>query len=104
MNGIEPSIHIRQLYPDCKVVLSSGQIVTSELLNAAHLQGHHFAILAKPVHPEEPSAREYLDVCDGDQSQKSKGPEKDLLRTWYRDLASNQERKLHLLIFRQLTE
>jgi DNA-binding NtrC family response regulator len=52
MNGIELAILIRERCPECKVMLSSGQIVTSELLEAAGLQGHHFEILAKPVHPK----------------------------------------------------
>lgn len=53
MTGIELAIQIRQLCPDCKILLSSGQIVTSELLAAAGLQGHQFEILPKPVHPND---------------------------------------------------
>ena len=53
MTGIELAIQIKQFCPDCKVLLSSGQIVTNELLLAARSAGHHFEILAKPVHPEE---------------------------------------------------
>jgi CheY-like chemotaxis protein len=52
MNGIELANQIRQLCPNCRVLLSSGQGSTNELLAAASLQGHHFEILAKPVHPE----------------------------------------------------
>lgn len=51
MNGIELAIQIRHLHPKCNVLLSSGQIVTSELLAIAGLEGHHFEILPKPVHP-----------------------------------------------------
>jgi DNA-binding NtrC family response regulator len=52
MNGIELANEIRQQYPDCRVLLSSGHGSTSELLLAANVQGHPFEILAKPVHPE----------------------------------------------------
>ncbi len=51
MNGIELAIRMKQLCPDCRILLSSGQVATSELLAAARLEGHHFDILAKPVHP-----------------------------------------------------
>lgn len=52
MNGIELALQIRQLHPNCSVLLTSGQTVTSELLDAASLAGHHFEILAKPIHPD----------------------------------------------------
>jgi DNA-binding NtrC family response regulator len=51
MSGIELAIEIRRLCPNCKVLLSSGQIMTSDLLMAAGRQGHHFVILPKPIHP-----------------------------------------------------
>jgi CheY-like chemotaxis protein len=51
MNGIELAVEMRQLCPNCRILLSSGQVATGELLAAASLQGHHFEILAKPVHP-----------------------------------------------------
>lgn len=51
MTGIELAIRFKQLCPDCKVLLSSGQVATNELLVAAGLQGYHFDVLAKPVHP-----------------------------------------------------
>lgn len=52
MNGIELANQIRQQWPLCRVLLSSGQGSTNELLAAARLQGHHFEMLAKPVHPD----------------------------------------------------
>ena len=51
LTGIQLAIKVQDLRPSCKVLLSSGQTVTAELLDAARLQGHHFEILAKPVHP-----------------------------------------------------
>jgi DNA-binding NtrC family response regulator len=53
MNGIELAIQIKRLCPDCKVLLSSGQVMTNDLLVAAGLQGHHFEIMPKPLHPKD---------------------------------------------------
>ena len=53
MNGIEASIRIRQLLPECKILLFSGQAATADLLEKARQEGHEFEILAKPVHPQD---------------------------------------------------
>jgi CheY-like chemotaxis protein len=53
MSGIELAITMRRIYPDCKVVLFSGQASTADLLSTARHQGHHFTLLSKPVHPRE---------------------------------------------------
>jgi CheY-like chemotaxis protein len=53
MNGIEAAIRIRAAVPACKVLLLSGQAMTSDLLHEARLLGHSFEILTKPVHPAE---------------------------------------------------
>ena len=52
MSGIDTAIEICKLLPNCKVLLLSGNIGTSDLLKAAHDLGHDFDILAKPVHPD----------------------------------------------------
>lgn len=52
LDGIELAILIKQLHPDCKVLLSSGHNVTSEQLAKAGSQGQEFGILVKPVRPE----------------------------------------------------
>jgi CheY-like chemotaxis protein len=57
MNGIDAAIHIRELLPDCKILLFSGQAATADLLERARTQGHNFEILAKPVHPQDLLAR-----------------------------------------------
>ncbi len=57
MNGIDAAIQIRQLLPDCKILLFSGQAATADLLENARKQGHNFEILAKPVHPQDLLAR-----------------------------------------------
>lgn len=57
MNGIEAAIQVRTLRPECRVLLFSGYAASVELLDDARVQGHHFEILAKPVHPAELLAR-----------------------------------------------
>jgi CheY-like chemotaxis protein len=53
MSGIELAITMRRIYPDCKVVLFSGQASSFDLLASAKHDGHHFTLLTKPVHPRE---------------------------------------------------
>jgi DNA-binding NtrC family response regulator len=53
MSGIELAIHFRQSYPECKVLLFSGQASTADMLEEAHSKGHDFDILAKPIHPAD---------------------------------------------------
>ena len=52
MTGIDTAILIGRAFPDCEIVLVSGQLDTADLLERARRQGHLFEILAKPVHPE----------------------------------------------------
>jgi DNA-binding NtrC family response regulator len=51
MNGIDLAILMRAEYPDCRLLLFSGQFQTADLLQAAAEEGHSFEILVKPVHP-----------------------------------------------------
>jgi CheY-like chemotaxis protein len=53
MNGIEVATIFRNKFPDCKILLFSGQAATNDLLEKASAQGHEFEILAKPVHPAD---------------------------------------------------
>jgi DNA-binding response OmpR family regulator len=53
MTGIELGITLRRIFPDCKVILSSGQPSSGRLLASADCVGHHFVFLDKPVHPRE---------------------------------------------------
>lgn len=53
LNGIDAAIRIRELLPQIKVLLFSGQAATANLLEKARAQGHEFDILAKPVHPQD---------------------------------------------------
>lgn len=53
MNGIEAAICILEFLPDCKILHISGQSATADLLKNAHERGYDFAILAKPVNPQD---------------------------------------------------
>lgn len=57
MNGVELALKIRRIFPDCKILLFSGQAVSVDLLATAKSSGHHFNLLSKPVHPKELLAR-----------------------------------------------
>jgi DNA-binding NtrC family response regulator len=52
MNGIDLAVVIQTSYPACRPLLISGHPDTGALLDEAEAHGHHFDILAKPVHPE----------------------------------------------------
>jgi CheY-like chemotaxis protein len=57
MNGIEAMILIRGFLPTCKVLLFSGHASTVDLLETSRTRGHHFDLLAKPIHPRDLIAR-----------------------------------------------
>ncbi len=57
MSGIELAITVRRIYPDCKVLLFSGNAATSSMLESATRAGHNFVLLNKPVHPTEMLSR-----------------------------------------------
>lgn len=52
MTGIEAAVRITRMLPACRVILFSGQAVTSDLLERARAQGHNFELISKPVHPQ----------------------------------------------------
>lgn len=53
MSGLKLALHFKQVYPDCRILLLSGQAATLDLLQAARLRGYDFEILAKPIHPRD---------------------------------------------------
>lgn len=57
MSGIELALALRRIFPDCKILLFSGQATTSDLLVSARAAGHSFELLNKPVHPNDLLAR-----------------------------------------------
>jgi DNA-binding NarL/FixJ family response regulator len=52
MNGIELAITLQRVFPDCQVLLFSGQASTVDLLAAAGAPARRFTLLSKPVPPE----------------------------------------------------
>ena len=50
-NGIQLAKAVRSLCPDARIVLFSGNVDTTSLLDDASLEGYFFEILAKPIHP-----------------------------------------------------
>lgn len=57
MNGIELAIAMRRMFPECKILLFSGQSVAVDLMAPAKRAGHNFSLLHKPVHPADLLAR-----------------------------------------------
>jgi CheY-like chemotaxis protein len=53
MNGIELALTLKRVYPDCKILLFSGQATTADLLTRAQCAGHSFTLLSKPVPPKD---------------------------------------------------
>ena len=53
MNGVDLAVAIRRQFPDCNILLFSGQAQTPLILQDAKRLGYDFELLAKPVHPEE---------------------------------------------------
>ena len=51
VTGIDLAIQMKAQYPECKILLFSGQSATRDLLEDARSQGHNFQLLEKPVHP-----------------------------------------------------
>ena len=53
LDGVETAIAIREICPDTRIVLFSGQATTIEILARAEERGHRFELLAKPIHPTQ---------------------------------------------------
>jgi DNA-binding NtrC family response regulator len=51
VSGINLAIQMKAQYPECKILLFSGQAATRDLLEGARSLGHDFQLLDKPVHP-----------------------------------------------------
>jgi DNA-binding response OmpR family regulator len=64
MNGIELAQTVKRVFPDCKILLFSGQASTVDLLSNAHHAGDRFTLLSKPIPPEELLAKvaEHLEM------------------------------------------
>ena len=53
LSGIDAAIRIREMRPETRVILFSGNALTTDLLAEARSRGHNFEILAKPFDPRE---------------------------------------------------
>jgi DNA-binding response OmpR family regulator len=53
MNGVDLAISMREMVPDCKVILFSGLTDGYEFVAGARHAGHEFTLLSKPVHPAQ---------------------------------------------------
>jgi CheY-like chemotaxis protein len=53
MSGVELAMAFRQRHPSSRVVLISGQVGVSDILDEAARQGLQFEVLAKPIHPRK---------------------------------------------------
>jgi CheY-like chemotaxis protein len=53
MSGIDLAIKMRRIFPDCRILLFSGQAATGNLVISAARAGNQFPLLTKPVHPTE---------------------------------------------------
>ena len=57
MSGVELAVQIKDRFPECGVLLFSGQAGSAQLLEAANQRGYDFELLVKPVHPKDLLAR-----------------------------------------------
>lgn len=53
ITGFDLAILLKGKYPDCAILLISGQVATARLLEQAKRAGYSFDLLAKPAHPKE---------------------------------------------------
>ncbi len=73
MGGIELAVAVRHQYPDCKILLFSGQMAMVDLLVASRNAGYDFAAISKPIHPTELLARvsAFLDRPKGEWAERN---------------------------------
>jgi len=53
MNGVQLAIAIRKALPSAEIILLSGQVGVTEILERGRKEGYSFELIAKPVHPEK---------------------------------------------------
>jgi DNA-binding NtrC family response regulator len=53
MSGVELAITIKRVYPNCKILLFSGQASTPELIKLPQCARYAFTLLSKPVPPKD---------------------------------------------------
>ena len=53
LNGIDLGVQFKAIYPNCRILLFSGQAATSDLMESSRRNGHNFNLLTKPVRPKD---------------------------------------------------
>lgn len=53
MNGVDLGLKFHELYPQCKVILFSGNKFGAPLIERAERDGHFFTFLQRPLHPRD---------------------------------------------------
>ena len=61
MSGIELAIYFAHQYPECKVLLVSGNAIGFGLVEDSVRRGHYHSILPKPIHPAK--ILDFLSTC-----------------------------------------
>jgi DNA-binding NtrC family response regulator len=51
LNGVDTVAAIHEFCPDVRVLLLSGQALTTDVVEKARASGHDFEVLPKPIHP-----------------------------------------------------
>lgn len=69
ISGIDAALRVRALCPDCRIILISGELISTELLARARADGNEFEVLAKPFHPSR-----LLEWLRGDASVSQEYP------------------------------
>lgn len=71
VSGIEVAIQFRQRWPECKILLFSGQSTVYGLLEDANRRGYQFELLQKPMHPVD-LVRKVRSVLEGVPSRDTR--------------------------------
>lgn len=52
-DGIQLALQLKSSLPRCRIILLSGEITSSDLLDEAKSHGYYFEVMAKPADPEQ---------------------------------------------------
>lgn len=53
MDGVEAAMRMKEMLPECEVLLITGEIASGDLLQQARAQGYEFPLLTKPMYPTD---------------------------------------------------
>jgi DNA-binding NtrC family response regulator len=51
LNGVDTVAAIHEFCPEVRILLLSGQALTTDIMEKARASGHEYEILPKPIHP-----------------------------------------------------